>query len=524
MLDMTAKTQRAAIVLGVMLAGGSSVISGCGTSSGPTQPIAAAWVTPGQDGAGGASSSGGQDATAGTSGGIDGARTAGGDTATTSSSSSGAGTDGGATTGTDATAVNDTVVDPVDGGVDPVDAGAQTGQDSTIALDTSVGSSSGGDDAAVPDGVITEWDIGEQADLGSTTYDTGQTVADANWGGTSSGGGFGGDISWGSSEDSFTVKPDIDYSELGDTGTTGTIPGLCTPKMAQYNIEDKKTGGKVDVIWWIDTSGSMSQEAKWLNSNLDAFAAFLAQGGLDYRMVLVGTGLGLNPQLGKYLAPGTFLWVKKAIYSTDGLKKISPKGSNYLNDFINFLRPDATKNWVAVTDDNSTQYKGSQFDQDIMAVSVPGNPAVKLFQGYVWHSIVAYGPLASKGCSTGARIGTEYLWLTQKTNGVKGKVCDQDWKPIFADIAKGVIQSAKPGCEYPIEFYKDETTTKGFDLIYIAQDDELTIKHATGNVCPADGNGFEYDKWPNPKKIKLCSSSCQKLKGGGNLVFNHGCL
>jgi len=349
--------------------------------------------------------------------------------------------------------------------------------------------------------------------------------------GGNSSGGFAKDVPWGSKPDAKPFDAGLNYKDIKDTGVTGTIPGLCTPKIAQYDIEDKKTGGKVDIIWFVDTSGSMSTESKWVSSNLNKFASFIAAKKLDYRIVLVGKSTScckINP-LGGFLQPGTFLHVNKPIYSWDGLRNLvigyGKKPPAYVDLFKAFLRPDATKNFVAVTDDESVWMKAADFEKKLMTWKHPSNPAgPALFKDYIFHSIVAWGPLAKKGCPTGARIGYQYLALTAKTKGVKAKVCDSNWNPIFDKIAKGVIQSAKPGCTYPIAFFKSETTTNGFDLKYIAKDDEYDIKPATNNVCPANGQGFVYDKWPNPKKITICPTSCQQLKGGGNLVFNHGCL
>lgn len=328
--------------------------------------------------------------------------------------------------------------------------------------------------------------------------------------------------------DAGKLKTCIDSGSGWQTSTcpAGTTcqDGACTSPLCEAWLTPVPNAGKADIIWFIDTSGSMSQEAKWLNTNLDKFAESLSKGGIDYRVVLVGTGLGLNPQLGKFLAPGSFLWVKKAIYSTDALKKLSPKGSNYINDFQSFLRPDAIKHWVAVTDDDSTQYKGSQFDQDVMAIDVPGTPGVKLFANYLFHSIVAWGPLAQKGCSTGARIGTEYLWLTAKTKGLQFKVCDADWTPFFNDIAAAVGKTATavPGCEFamPAAVIGKQPAIDKLTMTYVnAAGQKSPLPSVNGVGACASQLAYYYlpDKL-GAKSLVLCPQACQTLDKSGLLA------
>ncbi len=467
---------------------------------------------------GSSTSSGGQQDTGAASSGTDTGTSSGSSgNADTSGSTSGSGGDtGGSTSGS---------------GGDDAGTGASndTGGNSSGGGTPDAGSSGGAPDSGGSSGTVQDTGTSSGGTPDAGPQDSGNvnnpkdTVQDTGGGGT-----FAKDVPWGSKPDAKPFDAGLNYKDIKDTGVTGTIPGLCTPKIAQYNIEDKKTGGKVDVIFFIDTSGSMSAEAKWINSNLNSFASYIAAKKLDYRIVLVGKSTGcckVSPTLGNWLQPGTFMHVQKVIYSTDGLKKLAHQQYMYINSFKAFLRPDASKNWVAVTDDDSLQMTSTDFHNRIMQIKHPSNPAgPSLFKDYLFHSIVAWGPMAFKGCSTGARIGKQYLNLTAKTGGVKAKICDQNWNPIFANIAKGVIKSAKPGCTYPVAFFKNETATNGFDLKYIAKDDEYDIKPAKNNVCPANGQGFVYDKWPNPKKITICPTSCQQLKGGGNLVFNHGCL
>ena len=69
---------------------------------------------------------------------------------------------------------------------------------------------------------------------------------------------------------------------------------------ADVKLGASKSSGKADIVWWIDTSGSMGEEAKYLKANINNFATYIEKAGIDYRIILVGYGLGVcfKPPLG----------------------------------------------------------------------------------------------------------------------------------------------------------------------------------------------------------------------------------
>ncbi len=242
------------------------------------------------------------------------------------------------------------------------------------------------------------------------------------------------------------VDPDCVNSEECNGRSDGSVDGTYKrywPICAEASGEAEAIGGGVDIIWFIDTSGSMDIETAWVQQNLDDFATFIGNQQLDYRVILVGEEeICIEPPLG---GPGCtdgprYRHVKEKVGSKDGLIKLIQTYPQWHD----FLRPDTAKNFVAVTDDNSSE-PASWFDAELANLTDPG-----FADGYVFHSIVAYGPIEEKGCETGARIGQVYLDLTQQTGGVKFQVCTEDWTPIFSDLAASVAQTARPPCTYVI--------------------------------------------------------------------------
>lgn len=192
-------------------------------------------------------------------------------------------------------------------------------------------------------------------------------------------------------------------------------------------------GGRapVDVIWFVDTSGSMSREAAAVNANLNRFAGTIASSGLDFRVVMVarrGTGtlqICVPPPLGGASCGDAerFRHVNRTVNSTDGLAQLIMTRPLWQD----FVRREAAKVFVAVTDDES-RLSADEFDRTVRMW--PG------FDSYVFDSIVGFE--TSRDCPTMARRGGVYLELTARTMGDRARVCDSDWSGIFATFARGI--------------------------------------------------------------------------------------
>lgn len=402
------------------------------------------------------------------------------------------------------------------------------------------------DDSAAQDGDNTDASTDDGVSDGASVPDAKDSGGDAAAETGGGGGGpdpFGEDVPWGSPED---AEPfDAGPTNYPDAGAGGVQPMICTSKIAELNLKEEKVGGKVDVVWWIDTSGSMSQEAKYLNDNINAFAQFISAANIDFRMILVGNGFSLciQPPLG---GPGCtdgpqYQHKKITIGSTNGPSILITQYATWST----FLRPEAAKNIVAVTDDNQStpptctvqcgagnggalgavcsKCKAQWFVDELQKKDPANFPLTPLTPyGFVHHSIVAYDSAAD--CPTIAQKGAAYLELTAMTGGAKHKICVSDWKPIFQQLAQAVIQTAKPGCEYKIPFPVGVKPNANFGLSYVAKDDLFAVPAASGNSCAANGAGFTIDNLDAPAKVTLCPASCDLLKGGGNIQFDFGCF
>ncbi|MBI5609664.1 MAG: hypothetical protein HY902_12400 [Deltaproteobacteria bacterium] len=322
--------------------------------------------------------------------------------------------------------------------------------------------------------------------------------------------------------DEYTL-PDLPDAGGASGDTNGQVmPPLCAPKTASLSVtETAGPGGKLDIVIWIDTSGSMSQEAAWVNQNVVSFMNYIAKKNIDYRVVMFGNGLGLCGSGCPVNDPAHFLWVKVTVGSTNGPNLIQTQ-SNF-DKYKAFLRPDATHNIVAITDDNCylqpanfiTTYKGLLKNAG-------------LNDKFVYHSIVSFAnaanPSQSGNCPGGASYGSFHVAVSQATGGSMFQVCKQDWTTMFDELAKSVAATAKPVCTYKIPAGPSVAyTPSAVKILHIENGTAVALPNICGpEACAGAPSGWFYDNPKKPSTVTLCPEKCKALVGGA-LAFNFGC-
>lgn len=296
----------------------------------------------------------------------------------------------------------------------------------------------------------------------------------------------------------------------------------------------------VDIVWVIDTSGSMGQEIDVIEREMANFVAFIAESSLDYRVVLIAADPPLNPDapdasLGVCLpeplsgAPGCpdtdserYRHVREVVGSDEGLEVIAEEWDR----FADFLRPGASTHFVVVSDDESGR-RAAWFRERI-------DPRVP--QGYTFHSIVSLeeretdcflGICDIEGCegpygSAEAR-GTEYIILSRETGGLEASICDADWAPIFDGIATGVVEGAALPCDYEIP------EIPGREVVYDRVEVTLTTPDA-GTVtlervddasgCTGSADQWYYDDNEAPTRVLICPGACGERAGELDIGFD----
>lgn len=184
----------------------------------------------------------------------------------------------------------------------------------------------------------------------------------------------------------------------------------------------------LDVVWVIDSSGSMDQEAAIVQDSMNAFAAAIGTAGIpDYHVVVVSSAGWVDVPAPLGTDPAHFLAIDEFV---DSKQPLTDAIARY-PDYAAFLRPEAALHFVFVTDDDST-ITGSAFVS--MMTALVGRP-------FVVHAIAS--PDAGGTTSTGAcdgpygmadAIGLAFLDATSATDGLFEDICASDWGPIFTRL------------------------------------------------------------------------------------------
>jgi hypothetical protein len=285
---------------------------------------------------------------------------------------------------------------------------------------------------------------------------------------------------------------------------------------------EKRLGGKADIIWVLDNSGSMLTESQGVQNNMNTFSQFITSTGIDAHVVVVSTtaplfglvppyGVCITPPLGSGKAcpddtnPPLFTHIMQEVDSHNALEQLMKTFPQWQS----VIRPDATKTFVVVTDDQANPAPTTAdfttfFNQQ--------------FQGSTWRfSGVFCQTLGSANCS-GA--GTVYTELVNQTGGVWSDMGNPDWSGVFKQLGDAVVADARPvDCEWKIPPPPDG---KQFDP------EQVNVRYTptSGTTQPIYGVaqsectdkflGWHYDDPATPTRIIACPTTCPVIQGDVN--------
>jgi hypothetical protein len=295
----------------------------------------------------------------------------------------------------------------------------------------------------------------------------------------------------------------------------------CVPSEATSAVEAVASGGQVDILVAIDTSGSMKDEAKAVQQNLNALSSIISNKKIDVHVILLADGFGLcvPPPLGGPNCGDSpqFRHIKVKVDSTDALEKIVSSYPLYQS----FLRVGAAEHFIVVTDDKSDK-DGAWFKGKLAALPPPGYP-----DGFTFHSIVSWSDaFAYLPCLGGAGWGGVYLDLSKTTGGETASICSANWSSVFAAIGNNVVKTVKVQCIYALPTDKDGKVVPVGELSLSWSDGggaQKAIPRVDGPAdCPPDSVGWHVDSAAAPTSAVLCPSTCEAMSGK-SLHFHFGC-
>ncbi|MDF3070029.1 MAG: hypothetical protein K0R38_5630 [Polyangiaceae bacterium] len=342
----------------------------------------------------------------------------------------------------------------------------------------------------------------------------------------------------------------------GSGGASGS--GGAGPSCATVPVTAMVTRAPVDIIVAIDNSGSMQEEIDAVERNLNVnFANILEASGVDYRVIVISrheeqgrktsicvtAPLSANPscepppdqpafteRFYQYSLKVESLNSLVIVVDTfDGTEQdeydLAPQGWGM------WLRPNASKVFLEITDDNSAEMTAAEFTAAIVAKSPQfGTTATPNFR---FHSIIGIGekpnptepwlpdePIQTSLCTGNNDIvenpGPVYQELSRATGGLRFPLCQfTAFDAVFDKIAKDVASHAVIDCEFPVPL---PPMGKTLDLSTVA------VSYTPDGVAPPKTYGqamslaqcvpdaFYVDAAAN--KILLCPDTCAAAQQG----------
>lgn len=308
-----------------------------------------------------------------------------------------------------------------------------------------------------------------------------------------------------------------------------------------------------DVVWAIDNSGSMREEMEFVRTNMNSFSQQISQSGIDVHIVLLSdvldadaastptpvagmggggpgggggrrrNGLCIDMPLGSGSCPEdskppSYLHVPRNVGSQNALDIIVMSYPEWKAQ----MRPNATKSFVVITDDDALQKvdplglfgptmvptaaeRSASFVSMVKALDPTGFAAFKA------HAIYSFSM-----CPQAAAIGTVYSELVKTTGGLAGDLCQQDFKPVFDELARGIVQGSHLACEWVIPAVPAGTSFEvdkvNVQYATVATSAPQTVFHVdAASQCPAQG-GWYYDDNAKPGRISVCPATCDAIK------------
>lgn len=313
-------------------------------------------------------------------------------------------------------------------------------------------------------------------------------------------------------------------------------------QMAQNRLQP------ADIIWAIDNSGSMTEEALAVQQNMNDFATRLVSSGIDVHLAMISTTNAgpLDTGGGGWASFGGGNWASfgggagggldfaNECQGSNGVCIAAPFGSGNCPDDSNLpsflhllecvnswnpltrivelqpmwasmLRPDASKHIVVVTDDDSTMGHLTA-DGFISAVNAFDPP----LPNWKFHGIFSF-----TDCPSASAVGTVYRQLVDQTGGVAGDLCTQDFTPVFDALVTSVVQGSSLACDWAIPpppdgetFSPDKVNVKVTPSAGAALD---ILRVPPGSAC-GDQGGWHFDDEATPSKVVACPATCDSLQ------------
>lgn len=296
--------------------------------------------------------------------------------------------------------------------------------------------------------------------------DSGSTVGGSTTGGATTGGETGGGIVYENKEEVFTQKAE------------------------KLN--------KLDVLWVVDNSGSMSDEQESLGRNFDAFISEFITKSVDFKMSITTTddrsgyqGVMVSGSDTKLTSAAAHANVSKFMNDFNSLIKVGTKGSGneqglagaqaFMNKYRNFFRDDAYLAVVIVSDEEDSSPATVESYVDALK-------GIKVNPGFV--KVYSIADINNSNRGSGIKTGSlRYQKASELTSGTKAEIHDDFYETLLGmgEVIISLLDSfalaGTPVNDSLKVYVNDEIVTSG--LTYDIQSNSLKFDE---NSLPKAGS------------------------------------
>ena len=375
--------------------------------------------------------------------------------------------------------------------------------------------------------------------------------------GGSAGGGAGGAGGSGGPGGTGAVGPggSLGVGGVGGAGNTGGVPdgGECESISQTADNQIRP----VDIIWAVDTTSSMNLAADGVQAELNNFATFITNQGIDVHVVMIAKKgcsdslLWINPEIRICIAPPLgngvlcltppagpgmacpnddnlpgFFHIDSKINNNDALKQFIDHYPTYKPH----LRANSVKYFAVVSDDAvDMTHDPAWFTGELANLNVQDPGYFDVWRFFSIACLTNCFPI----CRSGPR-GTGYTPLAMQTGGISADLCagTSGFAQVFQQLAQSVANGTSLDCEWEIpppppgEMF--EQNKVNVDYFPGGNPPAQPIYHVDtiADCDPMKGGGWYYDDNANPTKVRVCPSNCDDISKDvtGRIDVKFGCF
>ncbi len=268
----------------------------------------------------------------------------------------------------------------------------------------------------------------------------------------------------------------------------------------------------IDLIWVIDSSGSMRDDLERMRDNVTTFWEAMDRSEADFRVVFI-TPRSEVPRPPTSVFP-RYRAVDYHVTSWEPLLALNDLFP-YYDDFV---RPDAQTHFIAVTDDDSLAMEAVDFITEMEA---------RLGHDFTFHAVASErvrptitnpDGVCFTSSSAAARVGRRYYELAEMTGGLQLSICQEDWSILYELLTERIAVPIPIPCAFTVD---DDVELDPASLRVRHTDgsgDTRLLDLTEGGDC--DGFFFVAER----RQVQLCDRTCAEINlSRGRIDLQVGC-